>query len=168
MQYIFRCVLDTEEDVIRDIALCSGKSLQKLHDTILQVFSIKSGEMASFYRTDALWEQGKEIPLFDIKDAGSSQEMKDYTLADIFQNEGDRLLYIYDFLNMWTFYVELKQIEKKKVSGEYALLYSEGQTPEKAPEKHFTSDVISGELEDELFDDDYEDGYDVDDLNNIF
>ncbi len=89
MQYIFRCVLDTKEDVIRDIAIDSGKNLQILHDAILEAFAIKPGEMASFYRTNASWEQGEEIPLFDIKDAGTSREMKDFKLADIFKNKGE-------------------------------------------------------------------------------
>ena len=168
MQYIFRCILDVEEDVVRDIAICSDKSLQKLHETILQVFGIAPGEMAAFYKTDSSWEQGEEIPLYDVKDAGTSKEMKDFLLSDVFTKESGKMLYVYDFLKMWVFFIELRKITSNKVNEEYTLIFSKGNTPEHAPEKHFTSEKLAGEFEDDIFGDSLEDDYDIDDLNTIY
>lgn len=57
MIYKFRVILDAEEDVIRDIAIESGDSLEDLHNTITQAFGFAGNEMASFYTSDDEWNQ---------------------------------------------------------------------------------------------------------------
>ena len=167
MQYTFRCILDVEEDVIRDIAIDSEANLLELHEVIVQNFGLSIGEMAAFYRTNDDWDQGEEIPLYDMSDAGASNEMKDHLLSDVFKNEEDKLLYVYDFLNMWTFFIELYKIEVPKNCETPILVFSTGQLPEKAPEKQFISDGPDADLDDD-FDSEFEDGYDAEDDFNSF
>ncbi len=168
MYHIYRCVLDVEEDVIRDIKIKSDQSLEDLHQAIVNAFNFSSNEMAAFYKTDDEWTQGDEIPLIDMSDAGMTDEMKDYQLSAVFLHKSDKMLYVYDFLNLWTFFIELHKLEE---SGEDSaqLVFSTGKLPEQAPEKHFESDTVTNILEsdldfDEAYNDEFGDEFD-DDLN---
>ena len=76
MAYKFRVILDVEEDVFRDIIVSESINLEELHFTIAKSFGFKGQEMASFYRTDNAWEQGEEIPLFDMSEDGSAPSMQ--------------------------------------------------------------------------------------------
>lgn len=168
MQYTFRCILDVHDDVIRDIAINASASLLDLHEAVVQNFGLSLGEIAAFYRTNEDWEQGEEIPIFDMSNLGASNEMKDYMLSDVFKNTGDKFLYVYDFLNMWTFFIELSQTDKKKDIDTPIQIFSIGNIPEQAPEKHFVSENISDDIDDEL-DCEFEDDYDTDeDLSNLY
>ena len=76
------------------------------------------------------------------------------------------MLYVYDFLNLWTFFVELAEIVTEIEGADYPkLLYAHGQMPESAPEKDFEANDQIGS---NGFDDDMnEDSYDEDDLNDF-
>jgi hypothetical protein len=168
MQYTLRCILDVEEDVIRDISLSKDSTLQNLHEALVQFFELPKGEMASFYRTNDDWEQGEEIPLVDMSDAGLSNEMKDHKLSDIFKMEDNKLLYVYDFLNMWTFFITLHKISDKKTSNLPDLGFSTGILPEEAPVKTFISDDFSNTFDDEI-NPDFDDNFDFDeDLDTYY
>jgi len=171
MYHIYRCVLDIEEDVIRDIKISADQTLQDLHIAIVNAFGFSSNEMAAFYRTDDLWEQGEEIPLIDMNDAGVSNEMKDYKLSSIFDEKSDKLLYVYDFLNLWTFFIELQQTEIGTEEMTTQLIFSMGKLPHEAPEKHFEADKTKSDFQDEFadefgedFDDSFEEDFNMDDI----
>ena len=63
MIYRFRVILDTKEDILRDIEIEATASLEDFHYAIAQAFGFGGQEMASFYRTNENWDQGEEIPL---------------------------------------------------------------------------------------------------------
>ena len=153
MQYSFRCILDVETDVIRDISINANATLQDFHKAISNACEFSTQEMAAFYRTNKDREQGEEIPLINMSITSCTNEMKDYKLSKIFSKINDRLLYIYDFLVMWTFYIELREININLSPNESTLVYGLGLLPNKAPEKYFTSKKIADEFETE-FDDD--------------
>ena len=60
MIYRFRIILDTKEDVFRDIEIEAEATLEDFHNTITQSFGFEGQEMASFYVSNEKWEQGKE------------------------------------------------------------------------------------------------------------
>jgi hypothetical protein len=54
------------------------------------------------------------------------------------------MLYVYDFLNLWTFFIELIETDEPKPGNSYPmLLFSHGEVPEDAPEKTFESEKDS-------------------------
>ncbi|VAW25535.1 FIG00651823: hypothetical protein, partial [hydrothermal vent metagenome] len=112
MAYKIRVILDVKNDVIRDIVVDKTINLEDLHLIIAKSFGFKGQEMASFYKTDNNWEQGEEIPLFDMSENGDSIAMNSFSVNDIFKNVGDKLIYVYDFMAMWTFFVELLGISE--------------------------------------------------------
>ena len=163
MIYRFRIILDTDEDVFRDIEIEASNTLEDFHNAITQSFGFDGQEMASFYTTNDLWEEGEEISLFDVSDEpGGVRIMGETYLEDIVDEEKTRLLYVYDFLNMWTFMVELADIAEAEAGTTYPnLMYSHGQIPEEAPEKEF----IAEEIEDDDFDEEFD--LDPEDYDNL-
>ena len=53
--------------------------------------------MAAFYLTDEDWNQGEEIPLFDMTESESNISMAGFILRDILTDDKRKLLYVYDF-----------------------------------------------------------------------
>ena len=63
-----RVILDTEEDVFRDIEIQTDAPLMHLHFAVLDAFGWEAGEMASFFQSDESWSRGQEFPLMDMSD----------------------------------------------------------------------------------------------------
>ncbi|PWG04865.1 IS1096 element passenger TnpR family protein [Polaribacter aquimarinus] len=158
--YKIRVILDTKEDVIRTILVDDKLNLEDLHLIIAKSFGFEGQEMASFYRTDDEWNQGEEIPLFNMAEAGEGISMQTCILKDTLPEENDKLIYVYDFLNMWTFYVDVVEITDDKRGDLPQTILSVGEIPEEAPEKEFVADKLDefgddGDIDDEFghFDD---------------
>tara|TARA_B110000091_G_C13800765_1_gene470130 strand:+ start:2059 stop:2559 length:501 start_codon:yes stop_codon:yes gene_type:complete len=159
--YKIRVILDTKEDVIRTILVDDSINLESLHTIITKAFGFKGQEMASFYRTDEEWSQGEEIPLFNMAEAGEDISMQNCILNDTLPEKNNKLIYVYDFLNMWTFYVDVIEISSDKKDNLPQTILSIGEIPEEAPEKEFIAEKLDdafgdeGDIDDEFghFDD---------------
>ena len=149
--YKVRVILDTQEDVIRTIIVDEEQSLENLHYAIAKAFGFEGQEMASFYRTDDEWNQGEEIPLFNMAEAGEAISMANCILNETVPRLNDKLIYVYDFLAMWTFYVEVIQMSPEKIT-ETKVILNVGDIPEKAPEMEFKAEKINNESDNEFND----------------
>ncbi len=162
MIYRFRIILDndTEDDVFRDLEIRETDTLEDLHNAITQSFGFDGNEMASFYVSDDEWNQGEEISLFDMSDGLNPVKLMSKTvLNDTVHEAQTKLIYIYDFLSMWTFYVELAEIVEEAEGTDYPnLMFVHGQIPDEAPEKSFEAEGFDdyNEFEDDLDVDDYD------------
>ncbi|MEM6684694.1 MAG: hypothetical protein AAF617_02770 [Bacteroidota bacterium] len=140
MIYRFRIILDATEDVFRDIEIQEEATFEDFSNAITQSFGFDGMEMASFYVSDEEWNQGEEISQFDMgEDTG--RLMNETTLDGVFSEDQTRMIYVYDFLNMWTFLVELAEIAEPVNGVSYPnLLFSHGILPDSAPDKQFEAD----------------------------
>ena len=139
-------VLDwEEEDVIRHLLVPENLDLESLHTAIAQSFQLALGEMASFYRSDEAWEQGEEIPLMPFDP--NQHSMKELKAGELLGQVGNRMLYVYDFLEMWTFFIETIEISAQETEGVKVVLMN-GQRPKEAPPRPEAQDQNKG-----LFDD---------------
>lgn len=163
MVYRFRVILDADEDVFRDIEMLQESTLEDLHNTIVQSFGFDGAEMASFYISDEEWNQGEEIHQFDMSGNDTSIKLMNETSLDsILSEKQTKLIYVYDFLKMWTFLVELGQIAEIEEGRDYPnLMFVHGQIPENAPETEFKGE------DDGMLDGDEED-FDSDDYDDLF
>ena len=117
--------------------------------------------MASFYRTDNEWNEGEEIPLFNMSEAGEGISMQNCFIRKTLPQAGDKLIYVYDFLKMWTFYVEAIEVTKDTQKNLPKTILSVGEIPKEAPEKEFVA-----EKSDDGFNDEYEDEF-KDEFENL-
>ncbi len=162
MVYKIRVILNAEDDVIRDIAIEASSSLEDLHNAINNAFGFYGDQMASFYVSDDKWSQGAEYPLFDMSEsAGEVVPMSEVDLEEMFIRRSKKLIYVYDFFNMWSFYVELIDSDFDHNNLELPrLVFSLGNIPSHAPEIHFESDDRGNR--DRMDDDDFEEDEDED------
>lgn len=158
MIYKIRVILDTKEDVFRDIEIKEKQTLFTLYKGIISAFSLQGDELASFYESDEEWNQGKEIPLEDMSEDGTDETMADFYIKEAFEKAGDRMIFVYDYFDLWTFFVELIAVEDKPAVLNYPLtVYRFGAMPLKAPKKEL--DVMEIEEEDDIMagDDSFDD-----------
>ena len=167
MIFKIRIVLDVKEDVIRTISIDSSSTLEELHTTISNVFGFNGQQMASFYRTDDDWNQGEEIPLINMDDSPGALSMATTTIEQNIEDEGEKLIYVYDFLEMWTFFVELIEISETSDEKLPKLVLTIGDVPEKSPEKEFQAEKKSDPygLDDDEFDDNFGEFESLDDID---
>ncbi|MEM6516097.1 MAG: hypothetical protein AAF688_07925 [Bacteroidota bacterium] len=165
MIYRFRILLDTEqeEDVFRDIEIRDTDSMEDLHNVITQSFGFDGLEMASFYLSNDEWDQGEEISMFDVSEGVNSvRVMNETILKDVVHEKQTKLIYVYDFLSMWTFLVELAEIVEESEGTDYPnLMFVKGQIPDNAPEKMFESEQLDDEFNE------FDDGLDLDDYESL-
>ena len=119
-----------------------------MHELILLSFNFSADQMASFYTVDEEWNQINEISLMNFDE--STDSMDSILIANILNSQNRKLLYIYDFMNMWTFYVELIEEAQEINNILYPrIIFSVGNVPEKAPDKKFTNEDTEKEGLDE-------------------
>ena len=148
--HLVRCVLDTEEDVVRDILAHPGQNLHLLHRAILNAFEIDAGEMSSFFRSNEDWEQGEEISMMDFDPESGQNALEATTVGSCFEDIGSRMLFVYDFLNLWTFYLELVDMRDIEEGKTYPRLVGKvGQTPSEPPAKDMATSPESDDIFDE-------------------
>lgn len=142
MIYKIRIILDAQDDIFRDIEIEASNSMEEFHNAIAQSFGFLGNEMASFYTCDSEWKQDEEIALFDMSESGSDVRLMNETfLVDVMTEQQSKLIYVYDFLSMWTFFVELADIVENEAGIAYPnVLFSFGELPETPPEKKFKAD----------------------------
>ncbi len=158
----FRVIMDTEQDVFRDIEIETESNFDTLHKAVLDAFDFEQGEMASFYLSDEEWSKGLEISLMDMGGVDEdSLSMSTTILSDMVMKPGDKILYVYDFMRMWIFYIELVEVKKDKPSTIYprvALAFGDAPSQDsKEFQDMFEADVVGGgasDLDDEDVDED--------------
>ena len=169
MIYRFRVILDndTEDSIFRDLEILESDSMEDLHNIITQSFGFDGMEMASFYISDDNWSQGEVIAMFDMSEADNElKTMSTTKISDVVHEASTRLIYVYDFLYMWTFFVELAEIVEEVKGADYPnLMFAHGQIPDEAPEK-----IFQAEKDESLdFDDDFDsDGFDELDFDDSY
>ena len=150
MRYKIRVILDNDndEDVFKDFEVSKNINLTKFHEYIKKEFNLQGCEMASFYSVDENWDTLIEYTLVPFDD--NSVPMEKLSLHEILNNNESSILYVYDFMNMWTFYVELIEEAQEINNILYPrIIFSVGNVPEKAPDKKFTNEDIGKEDLDE-------------------
>lgn len=169
MIYRFRVILDndTEDDIFRDLEIRETDTLEDLHNIITQSFGFDGLEMASFYLSNDQWDQGEEISMVDLSEGQESVRLMNETVInDVVHEAKTKLIYVYDFLSMWTFYVELAEIVDEAQGSDYPnLMFVQGQVPDSAPEKLFEADASEDFDDPDSYRD--EDGIDVDDYDSL-
>lgn len=163
MIYRFRVILDndTDEDIFRDLEIRETDTLEDLHNIITQSFGFDGTEMASFYISDEMWNQGEEISLFDLSEDASVRLMNKTAINSVVHEMQPKLIYVYDFYSLWTFFVELAEIVDETEGTSYPnLMFVKGQIPDTAPQKLFETEDF-----DEF--DEFDDDLDIDDYDNL-
>ena len=146
MQLKFRIILNVKNDVLRDIIVDSSTSLIEFSKIISSEFGFDSSEISTFHHTDENWEQLEEIKIFKIDD--QDKIMDNVSISNFFIAKDDKLIFIYDFLNYWTFFVELYEVGEFNINDKnYLTINSIGEVPKEAPSDIFSKSDETNQID---------------------
>lgn len=134
--YKFRIISEENDSFFREIDIKPTSTFLEFHKAILECIGFEDEEMASFYVCDGQWNKGQEISLCDLNVSDEEDDeddlypkkgkktlpplvMSDVRLKDIIIDPHQRFIYVYDFLNLWTFYIELFKIVPAAANTKY-------------------------------------------------
>ncbi len=117
MVYLFRIVSDEVDDFKREIEIDADTTFLDLRNAIIDAVGYSKGQMASFFLCDRSWEKDKEITLEDMTMDSSVDPllMEECVISDFVEDEGQRLIYTFDYLTDRSFFLEMK----KSIPGEH-------------------------------------------------
>ncbi|MHA3047488.1 IS1096 element passenger TnpR family protein [Riemerella anatipestifer] len=175
MVYKIRVILDTKDNVFRDIEVRGKQTLWNLHNGIKSAFSLQGDELSSFYFSDDEWTELNAIPLEDMSDDGDGEIMSDVYITEAFPEKGSKMLFKYGFIDLWEFYCELLEVIKEKPAVNYPItVFRYGNMPLKVPSKNTSSKpsptMMSDDFDDfDSFENDFDenDGF-ADDFNDEY
>lgn len=132
--YKFKISFEDYDDFSREIELRADQTFEDFHQAILGNLGLDPGMMASFFICDHRFRKKKEIQLIETPpdNARNKSEqtegpeniskailIREYELKDIIDDPHQRLIFLYDYKNRWTFYIELIKILPENKSHSY-------------------------------------------------
>lgn len=113
MVYNFRLVSDEVDNFKREIKIDADATFLDLRNAICDSVNYDKGQMNSFFLCDDGWEKGKEITLEDMGTDSSEDVylMDECVLSDYIDDEGQRLIFVFDYLTDRAFFMELKETQ---------------------------------------------------------
>lgn len=111
MIYKFLIVSDEVDDFKRVIKIDSDATFKELNDAILDSVGYTHDQMTSFFICEDDWEKTTEVTLVDMgRDSDEDIWLMEKTrLSDLVEDEGQRLMYVFDYLTDRAFFMELRE-----------------------------------------------------------
>lgn len=131
MVYKFRILSDEVDNFSREIAISSEASFLDLHNAILESVDYSKNQMTSFFICNEEWEKETEVTLIEM---GNNLEMDSWImentkLNELIEDEGQKLLFVFDYLTERSFFIEAYQFVPGKNLTNAKCLVSEGDAP---------------------------------------
>ena len=112
MIFNFRIVSDEVDNFKREIQIDGEATFLDLKNAICESVDYDKNQMSSFFMCDDRWEKEKEITMEDMG-SDSSQDvylMEDSILSDFIEDEGQRLIFTFDYMTDRSFFLEMRRI----------------------------------------------------------
>ena len=144
MTYRFKIMSEESDSFRRDIEINPDDSFLTLRDAILSCVSFSKDEINTFFICDDDWKRINEVAMEDF---GTSSDkdlwlMSDTSIAELIEDEGQKLEFIFDGFTERSFIMELKEIITGKNLKQPVCVCSEG----KAPLQHVDMDEFEKNL----------------------
>jgi hypothetical protein len=139
----------------------------ELHEAILKSVGYPDDQMTSFFLCNDEWEKGQEITLVEM---GSNFEydnmvMNETRLSDLIEEQGQRLIYIFDPMFERYFFGSLKEIKPGTMNG-VECVESKGKAPKQLKSEDPLAGISGKKGDDDfMFDDEFKDEYDLGDID---
>lgn len=131
MVYKFRLVSDEVDNFRREIDIDADATFLTLRNAICDSVGYDKNQMNSFFLCDDGWEKDKEITLEDMGSDSSEDVylMDECILSDYIEDEGQRMIFVFDYMTDRAFFIELKRSEPGKTLQDPICSLSMGQAP---------------------------------------
>ena len=172
MIFNFRLVSDEVDNFKREIEIDADDTFLDLRNAICDAVQYDRPEMCSFFLCDDSWEKEKEITLEDMGTDSDEDTylMDECILSDYLDDEGQKLMFVFDYMTDRAFFLQLKKIITGKSLKDPVCTLSMGKAPDQHIDmKRFEAEIDAkaakqASLED--FGEDFdEDGYNEDEFD---
>lgn len=111
MVYKFLVISDEVDNFKRVIKIDSDATFKELNDAILESVGYTKDQMTSFFICEDDWEKHTEVTLVDMgKDSDEDIWLMESTrLSELVEDEGQRLMFTFDYLTDRSFFMELRE-----------------------------------------------------------
>lgn len=141
--YKFRISLNSNDvECWREIEITPDKSLSNLAEAIINAFDFEFDHAYGFY--DRLghnyYKSTKKYELFfdmgeDMYEDGTAQGVEETSIESVFTKKGQRMQFIFDYGDMWSFIVKYSGTGEKVPKKRYpCIINSVGEAPEQYPD----------------------------------
>lgn len=111
MVYRFKLVSEDVNNFSREIEIDSESTFLQLRNVILESVGYSKDELDSFFLCDDDWQKEEEITLEDMG-TSSDQDvwlMENTPLNEMIEDEGQKLIFVFDYLTDRAFFMEMKE-----------------------------------------------------------
>ena len=170
MVYRFKLVSDEVSNFSREIEVDSDNTFLQLRNAILDSVGFTKDELDSFFLCDDEWNKEEEITLEDMGDTSSDHDiwlMEETPVGELVEEEGQRLIFEFDYLTQRAFFMELKEIIPTRTLIDPVCTMKRGKGPAQTldiKEVEKKSQATIKEAEDFDFESFTPDAYDMDEL----
>ncbi len=172
MVYRFKLVSDEATNFCREIEIDSESTFLQLRNVILDSVDYTKDDMDSFFLCDDDWQRREEITLVDM-DSSSDYDiwlMEDTPVDELVEDEGQKLIFMFDYLTERSFFIELKEIIPGRTLSEPICTMKKGKAPkQKVDMDEFDRQIDNAAMKQaaDVLDEDFytgEEGYNPEDL----
>lgn len=147
MVYRFKFVSEEAEDFQLVIDIDSSAKFIDLHKAIIAAAKYTDDQMTSFFICNDRWEKNEEITLMDM---GGGMGRSDYdtfvmdstSIDELIEDEGQKLIYVFDPMYERCFYGSLKQIIPGQDLAEPQLVKIKGKAPRQTEEMEDVTKIV--------------------------
>jgi len=172
MLYKFRIVSDEVENFKLEILIDSDDTFMRLRNTILDAVGYDRNQLDSFFICDDDWSKRTEVTLMEMDDDTDDDVwlMEDTQLSELIEDEGQKLMFMFDYVTGRSFYMEMKEIVTGKVLHDPICQRKEGKAPVQLMDintfdsKFENSNNSLGDMDEEFYGDQ---GYEADELSSL-
>lgn len=130
---VYRFIIKSEDQArfLREIEIDADASFLALRNAILDSVGYSKDEMDSFFICDSDWERREEITLEDMG-SDSDQDtwlMEDTHINEFVEEQGQKMVFMYDYITGRVFNVELRSIVPHKTLMDPVCTRKEGKVP---------------------------------------
>lgn len=134
MVYKFRLLTDESDLFFRDIIIDSEACFLDLNNSILESVDYARSLITSFFICNDNWEKELEVSLIEMETnpEEDSWVMSNTHLSELLDEEGQRLIFIFDNLTEQAFFMELTEILPGKRLNKPECVLSRGKAPKQS------------------------------------
>ena len=136
-----------------------------LHNAILKSVGYPDDQMTSFFLCNDEWEKGQEVTLVEMDSnfEYDNMVMNETRLSDLLEEQGQRLIYVFDPMFERYFFGSLREIKAGSMNGVECV-----ESTGKAPKQLKSEDPLAGlnaKSDDLDLDDEFRDELDLNDID---
>ncbi len=131
MIFNFRIVSDEVDNFKREIQIDADATFLDLRNAICDSVGYDKSQFSSFFLCEEGWERNQEICLEDMGSDSSEDVylMDDTSLGDFIEDDGQRMVWVFDYMTDRSFFIEMKKSIPGKSLKDPLCTISMGEAP---------------------------------------